>query len=103
MDGESFEGGFRGVHFGEVFELIGELAFGIAATNLLKSCQEGVKIKRFVTITGGGSGRVLTEGMWGGRRVVQRQAIDAAWGLEWGEGRLFGNASGTGRSSCRYD
>ncbi len=26
--------------------------------------------KRFVAITGGGSGRVLTEGMWGGRRVV---------------------------------
>ncbi len=54
-------------------------------------------------ITGGGSGRVSTEGMWGVRRVVQRRVEDAAWGLEWGEGRLLGNASGTGRSSCRYD
>ncbi len=56
--------------------------------------------ERFVTITGGGSERVLIEGMWGGRRVVKRRVVDAAWGLEWGEGRLFGNASGTGRSSC---
>ncbi len=39
---------------------------------------------------GRATGRVATDG----RRGV---------GLEWGEGRLFGNASGTGRSSYGND
>ncbi len=59
--------------------------------------------KRFVTITGGRVGVSVNRGNVGKAMSCVAKGGRCRVGTRGGEDRLSSNASGTGRSSCRYD